>query len=324
MKIKYVSIDCGKANTKVCAYDVESSKLSKAIVSTNVEKRNSLVELCRQENQYIVTFAGDDEEINGGWDVGFGSGQTSYSNSKKDMIHKIMTLTAIALVTENGDSVVPAIGCPLTVFNDADSKVEFYDYIFPDGRVDVNINGIDHYYFIKKDKGCVFPESFGAMFMFPERFTGDTGVIDIGGLNVNASLFKKGKYQQELSMTEKLGLFSIVSYLRTRLNALCDAGFDDRTVECFLRSGSVPGSEKSAEVIESVLASHLPRIEKIVKEWNIDRIDLIFIGGTSKILQKYIEERFPDNAFIPNEADFINCKGFLKEMLILAGYNCPV
>ena len=323
MKIKYVSIDCGKANTKACSYDVQSSDVSKTIVSTNVEKRNSLVELCRQENQYIVAFDGDDEEINGGWDVGFGSGQTSYSNSKKDMIHKIMTLTAIALVTENGDTVVPAIGCPLTVFNDADSKVEFYDYIFPDGRVDVNINGIDHYYFIKKDKGCVFPESFGAMFMFPERFTGDTGVIDIGGLNVNASLFKKGKYQQELSMTEKLGLLSIVSYLRTRLNALCDAGFDDRTVESFIRSGSVPGSDKSAEVIESVLASHLPRIEMIVKEWNIDRIDLIFIGGTSKILQKYIEERFLDKAFIPDEADFINCKGFLKEMLILAGYNCP-
>ena len=34
MKIKYVSIDCGKANTKVCAYDVESSKWSNEKVTS--------------------------------------------------------------------------------------------------------------------------------------------------------------------------------------------------------------------------------------------------------------------------------------------------
>ncbi len=323
MNLKIVSVDSGKANTKVCAYDTNTSEIRTEIIATNVAKRNALVELCMKESQYIVSMERSDPEIYGDWMVGVIGGESSYSNSKKDMIHKIMTSVAIALVTENGDTVIPSIGCPLSVFSNGEMKADFYEYIFPDGRVDIKINGTGRYYYIEKEKGCVFPESFGALFMLPDHFEKRTGIIDIGGLNLNASYFDKGDLQPELCKTEKLGLFSIVSQLRNRLNAYCDASFNDRDIEIFLKMGYVDGYEKTDAIIDKVLTDHLSRIAKVLKDWDIASTDLIFIGGTAKLMEKHICEEFSDKTYIPDDADFINCKGFLKAMIEMKGYNCP-
>ena len=112
---------------------------------------------------HVVTISGSDEEINGEWMIGATGGESSYSNSKRDMIHKIMLLTAIALVTENGDTVIPAIGCPLSDFEDGDRKTDLYEYLIPDGRVDITVDGVSRYYYVEKNKGLIFPESFGAL-----------------------------------------------------------------------------------------------------------------------------------------------------------------
>ena len=71
------------------------------------------------------------------------------------------------------------------------------------------------------------------MFLYPEKFAGHTGIIDIGGLNVNACYFDSTRLIPDLCTTEKLGCFSLISYLRSRLNAYCDASFDDTDTEIF-------------------------------------------------------------------------------------------
>ena len=323
MKDKLISIDCGKANTKVSAYDPATSNIRTDILSTNVSTVNALVALCRSSSHHIVSITGADKEINGTWMIGATGGRSTYSNSKKDMIHKIMTLTAIGLMTENGDTVIPAVGCPLSVFEDGEQKADLYDYLFLDGRVDITIDDVPKYYYIKKDEGLIFPESFGAMFLYPEKFAGHTGIIDIGGLNVNACYFDGTRLIPDLCTTEKLGCFSLISYLRSRLNAYCDASFDDTDTEIFLKKGEVPGSKGSNKVIEEALSHHVARIEGILKEWDTERMNFIFIGGTSKLLQKVLEEKYKDRMFIPEDSEFINCKGFLKALITGRQYNCP-
>ena len=323
MNIKYVAADCGKANTKVFMYDVKTSNTANIIIATNVAPVNSLVKASMGESQYIVSIDIDDENISGEWMIGAVGGESSYSNSKKDRIHKIMALVGIALVTQNGDTVVPAIGCPITIFECEQQKAELYDYLLPDGRVDIRVNGVDHFYYIEKEKGMVFPESFGALFMFPDRFTDQTGVVDIGGLNMNASFFNGMKLDPDLCTTEKLGCSAIVSALRKKLNAMCDASYDDRRIESFLRNCNVPHFAEGAKVIEDVLTTHFNRIDRVLKDWDTSKINMIFIGGTSKLLEKHILAKYGDRAFIPDEADFINCKGFLKAMVSMSGYSCP-
>ena len=324
MSKKYVAADCGKANTKVFMYDTKTSDTDKAVIATNVAPVNSLVKASMGHSQYIVNINTDDDDIKGEWMIGAVGGESSYSNSKKDKIHKIMALVGIALVTRNGDTVVPAIGCPISIFEDEQQKAELYDYLIPDGRVDISVNGTDHYFYIEKENGMIFPESFGALFLFPERFKDQTGVIDIGGLNMNASFFNETKLDPDLCTTEKLGCSSIVSSLRKKLNAVCDASYDDRRIESFLKSCNVPYFEEGSKVIEEALTSHVGKIDMVLKDWDTSKIDMIFIGGTSKLLEKYILERYGDRAFIPEDTDFINCKGFLKAMVSMSGYTCPI
>ena len=323
MNLRLVSADCGKANTKVFSYDTSTSKTDKTIIATNVAPVNNLVKASMDGTQYIVNIRGIDDEIDGEWMIGTVGGESSNSNSKMDKIHKIMALTAIALVTENGDSVIPAIGCPITSFEDDTQKDELYRYLLPNGRVELTVNGTSRYFYIEKEKGMIFPESFGALFLFPERFTDQTGVVDIGGLNLNASFFNGKKLDPDLCTTEKLGCSSIVSVLRKRLNALCDANYDDRRVESFLKSGYVPNFPKGKEVINEVLEHHMDKIDKVLNDWDTSKTNLIFIGGTSKLLEKYISERYKKQAFIPDETDFINCKGSLKALAGFHKYNCP-
>ena len=112
-------------------------------------------------------------------------------------------------------------------------------------------------------------------------------------------------------------------YFLCLLNAFCDASFDDKTTELFLLNGEVAGSEGSRDVIADVLSHHVTRIEKILKEWDTGRMNFIFIGGTAKLLQKILEEKYKDRAFIPEDCEFVNCRGFLKSLITSQGYSCP-
>ena len=229
MRKKYDAADCGKANTKVFMYDTKTFDTDKAVIATNVAPVNSLVKASMGHSQYIVNINTDDDDIKGEWMIGAVGGESSYSNSKKDKIHKIMALVGIALVTHNGDTVVPAIGCPISIFEDEQQKAELYNYLIPDGRVDISINGTEHYFYF----------------------------------------------------------------------------------------------EEGSKVIEEALISHVGKIDMVLKDWDTSKIDMIFIGGTSKLLEKYILDRYRDRAFIPEDTDFINCKRFLKAMVSMAGYTCP-
>ena len=323
MNKKIVAVDCGKADTKVYAYDTKTGGIRSVVIRSKVEPVNSLVKLTLGDDAHVVSFGKSYPDMAGEWTVGAIGGDTSYSNSKKDAVHKILTLAAIALTVDNGDSVIASAGCPLSVFQDDAQKAEYFEYLFPNGRVDVTVDGESHYFYIEKDKCMIFPESFGALFLYEDRFTEETGIVDIGGLNVNAAYFYNGVLDPFNSKTEKLGYYSLISVLRNRLNAVCDAGFNDTAVELFLKQGYVTGSKETAKVIEDVERLHVERIEKILKIWDLQSTTLIFIGGTSKLLQRYIEQCFGKKTFIPDEANLINCRGFLKAMLTGYGIMSP-
>jgi len=321
--MKIMAIDCGKADTKICAFDSATGNVYRDIIPTRVTRATGLLEAALSDHEYKVNISGMDDEINGSWIVGSINGETSYSNSKKDKFHKILTLTAIARMTNNGDDVILSIGCPLTLFDMDEQKEEYFDYIVPNGRVDITVNGKRHFFNVDKKKCLVFPESFGAAFTCKEILKGNVGIVDIGGLNINASYFTAGRLNSDLCKTEKLGYTALISRLKSRINAVCDTNFNDDQVRVYLDEGQVPNSKEATREIDYVLSEYFERIEKSLKEWDLDNISLIFIGGTTNIIRKQIEKRFGKRAIIPEDANFVNAKGFLKAMLGGLGYKCP-
>ena len=102
MNKKIVAVDCGKADTKVYAYDTKTGAIKHKIIRSKVEPVNELVRLTLGDDAHVVKIKKGDKDISGEWTVGAIGGDTSYSNSKKDAIHKIMTLTAMALTVDAG------------------------------------------------------------------------------------------------------------------------------------------------------------------------------------------------------------------------------
>lgn len=50
------------------------------------------------------------------------------------------------------------------------------------------------------------------------------------------------------------------------------------------------------------------------RHWSLDFMNIVCIGGTSKLLEKEIYEIFGKETFIPDNAEYINVTGFLRKM----------
>ncbi len=313
---RYISLDCGKHSTKAAILNKDGSITIQSF-RTNVisadaksqlklfedpEKRGYEVEY--DNTKYIVA---DNTNSN-----------TTNDNSKADNIHKICSLTDIALLTDNGDTVDIVIGCPITIYADSEKRKSFVNYILPTekgSRIDININGISKYFYIGKKSAI--SEALGPAFMYPEYMNSSTvGIIDIGGLNVNAIYMVDGSIRSESCFTYKLGSNLMGKKLLTKLEEVLDDQLDIDMLPLIMKNGYVTNYKKETEnIIKEFYENHINEIlnKCIESGWKIKFMKIMFIGGTSLMLKEQIENcSLIKSAFVPNDSQYINVKGFLK------------
>lgn len=82
---------------------------------------------------------------------------------------------------------------------------------------------------------------------------------------------------------------------------------------------------ESAKRISELKKEHVLDIFTECKrhKWSTDNMDIVFTGGTAKLLKDEIQEIFPTSVLdhLDDEASFKNADGFLKQMLITCGQN---
>ena len=305
-------VDCGKLETKVIVRNPDGSVVKRKF-PTKIAEANELTAVNKgmAKDLHIVEYEGRT------YSVGDPEGTTSDSNSKKDMVHKIVTLAAIAMNVNMSDSVKVAIGCPLSVFMDPELREEYMDYILPKGQVEITVDGNEKRFYISY-RMCL-AESLGAMYMFPERFRSSVvGVVDVGGLNINCSYFNSMKLVADSCFTDKYGMRHILGKVRSRLNQALDVQLKMFEVEHFVNGDYSYVSEADAarirEIVDAEFEKNLLDIEKACKEnsWNMSLCRLIFIGGTSQVLKERIVERYGDRVFIPDGSEYVNAEGFMR------------
>lgn len=307
---KIIVVDCGKDETKVVVRNDDGTN-KKEKIPTRVAPYSELTSMNKEAGAdlHVVEYEGKR------YSVGDPSGRTSDSNSKMDETHRVMTISSIAMNVGNGDTVKIAIGCPLSVYVDKQAREEYLNYILPQGRVNITVDGEEKYFYITF-RVC-FAESLGAVFLYPEKFKDAVvGVVDIGGLNINCAYFDNGKLVVDSCFTDKFGKLHIARKLRSVLNQKFDAQFAEFEVERIMMNGYVTNAEEESKpIIERALSDDLVEIENACKNngWNIRFCSLIFIGGTSQILRGQIKEKFP-NAFIPDDSGFANAEGFMRAL----------
>jgi len=323
---KYIAVDSGKYATKVSVYDPKEKEVKKFKFRTKYSNGNMLDDNI-EAGTFLVGFEGKAYKVGNA-----GKTEAELNTSKKSEIHKLCTMAAIArCITEENEEVHVAIGIPVNEFQIFETREEYKKFILPEGKIEVSLKlkgdgPTTTKTFIIKSK-YVFPESAGALYMNVESsYKSTAAIIDIGNLNINCTCWDDFKLDENYTITDELGGNIMISSLAQILSAefsRCDENLVARTLmqpleERYLKpiKPSKEIEEKSKKIIDEHLLSHVREIRRKcdAKRWPLDFMNLIFVGGTSKIIANEIRAVFGDEVIIPDDAEYVNVMGFLKRL----------
>ena len=318
---RYIGIDAGKFNTKAAIARADGhmdtvkfrTKLSVATDRT----------LAVPEKSHLVTFEEMDYKI--GEDA---ADHLSFETSKTTLLHQVCAYVAVGSMVDNGDLVRAAIGCPVSVYNDFDARIKYQDFILNNGRqINIIIDGVEKTFAFDMKHSIVCAESSGILYQDLARFVrGTVGVIDIGGLNVNCTVYRDLRPLEESSFTERLGCNQLMSDTKKKLTSSLDMDIPDYLLDDLRINGYFAGNDElkktSAEQFSKIKLEWINTIlGKCVEHgWNIKLTSLIFTGGTSYYLKPEItkikeEKKLNiDLDLIHEKSDLLNAEGFLKRL----------
>jgi len=305
---KFIAVDTGKFATKAVTLRGDGSERFITFRTKSEETQRSEA----QGKSYIVEYKGKR------YLVGEQAEVSSAKLTKAEDIHRISTYTAIHQLSSGDDTVVVAIGCPLSVFENPESKEAYKKYMFPDRQIEIKVNETTKKLTILSV--IVFPESSGIIYLDRKYESMSAGIIDIGGLNVNACVYNKTMPIISTLFTENLGSNVLAQNLKNALATKYGEDIPQWMMEDILRDGYVVDNmsssgirEGSKEFIADFKKKH---IESIIKKceangWNLRLTRLVFTGGTSELLRNEILQVIP-GAIICEEPEKVNVRGFLK------------
>ena len=305
---KFIAVDTGKFATKAVTLRGDGSERFITFRTKSEETQRSEA----QGKSYIVEYKGKR------YLVGEQAEVSSAKLTKAEDIHRISTYTAIHQLANGDDTVVVAIGCPLSVFENPESKEAYKKYMFPDRQIEIKVNETTKKLTILSV--IVFPESSGIIYLDRKYESMSAGIIDIGGLNVNACVYNKTMPIISTLFTENLGSNVLAQNLKNALATKYGEDIPQWMMEDILREGYVVDNMESSGIREGskefIADFKKKHIESIIKKceangWNLRLTRLVFTGGTSELLRNEILQVIP-GAIICEEPEKVNVRGFLK------------
>ncbi len=328
---KYVAVDSGKFATKTVWANEDFTATQKMQFRTKISKGN-MDDDAIESGTYVCEIDGEVYKIGNG-----ALTSADLETTKMTPIHKNCTLLALALLASEKevDEFHVAIGIPVNDYGVVEKRLEYKNFILPDGEITVS------YRYQKSDvikktfkivSKFVYPESAGGLYLNAARNKDTAAIIDIGSLNVNNTYYQNFEPDMEYSMTSELGGQILINNLAAELSAQLGMRCDERLVSRVLKADPemrylVPNKpnkdieERSKRIIDEVLLKHVKEIKRMCdsKKWSLDFVELTFIGGTASILANEIREVFGETVTIPEKPEFANAIGFLVRMV---AYEC--
>lgn len=309
LKSKVITVDPGKFATKAVTGEPGGGK--KLNFRTKVFKLREGTDLDIQGNSYKVEFEGNV------YIVGDQGEEIDYSVDKANINHKLASYVAIAQLADGVKNVQLVLGCPTSIYKNEQRREEYKNYITNNGK-DINITINGNKYSFSISNALVLPEGFGIVFLEPDLFKDNRVVVaDLGGLNLNFGVYNNMIPEVSSMFTVNLGGYELEKSLTHELNIKYGASFSPSDIQQFLKQGGVKvrGSidEDSTKIISTKLEQHMVKIIQETKRNNFDLqlMDVVFVGGTSAFLKDKIKEHLP-HAVIPKNSQWANVVGFHK------------
>ena len=302
---KFCAVDSGKYATKALIKTEEGTgkKISfRTKMDSTLEDRANDAKSCVFEYNGDKVLIGEEAET------------ADYEKSKAKNIHKYSTYAAIAQLVEDGDTVGVAIGCPLSIYNNVEERKAYKEFMIDKGKISVILNGKSKTFTI--DKTIVCPEGSGIIYKNPAKYKNSlVGIIDIGGLNSNCCIYDRLTPVKSTCVTTNLGANIMRNELKQKLNSTFpEVNISEWQMEDIISKGYIKSrKEESAVIISEFLQKHVNAIlqECVKAGWDINNIDLIFVGGGSKLFENEIKKMIPD-AEISATAEWDNVEGFAE------------
>ena len=328
---RYIAVDSGKFATKVAEYNKDKKSVRTFSIRTKVapgDFRDDAIE----NNTVVISINGETYKVGNG---ARGNG-AALDTSKMSEIHKLCTLTALATLcsSKEKDEINVAIGLPAKDWADVSKRIDYKEFMLPEGDITISIKKGSSLPVMEKTFNIknryVFPESIGALFM-DETIgkitpTTITGVLDIGNLNLNATLWQGVELVQDKSLTDELGGAILIQELAQEISTnitACDELITANILKSSEENRHLPANmglsdeqiEESKKLIKRVLKSHADRIKRDCRArgWSLDITKIIAIGGTSQDIKSELEEVF-GNVTVLNNSSYCNVLGYLRMM----------
>ncbi len=309
IKSKLISVDPGKYATKAVALN-RNNQMEKVYFRTKVFKLNNNMGLEAQGKSYNVTLEGED------YIIGDQGEEIDYAVDKANINHKLATYTAATQLLDDFKAIRLVIGCPTSIYRNKSLRNDYKDYIWNTGSVKVVVNNKLHSFLI--ENVLVLPEGSGIVYTKPELFKDKrVAVIDLGGLNMNFTIYDNLVPQPSSMFTINHGYAEIETKLTNELNSLYGTSFMSSDVQNILKQGGVKIKgkidPKSSNVIDSIIEQYMIKLiqETRKNNFNLDMMDVVFVGGTSLLIHDKILHHLP-HATIMNNALWANVEGFYK------------
>lgn len=326
--VRYISIDAGKYASKVVEFKKEKDCIKEYMFSTKVSpgdfRDDSL-----NKNTFLAEIDGEVLKIGNG---ASGDG-AELTTSKATPIHKQCILFAIALFCSDSESdeVYVSVGLPADEWRDVSKREEFREYLFgteKDKEYSIKIKTTSDGEVIEKrfviKKSYIFPESLGALFSDdspnPMNYL---GVLDIGNLNVNASIFLNAELQPDESITSEMGGSILCQSIANALSVKFGRCSETYVMQLLKKKkrylpatkGFPNIEEESATIITNCIYDHILKIKRMLdaKQWS-DFIQIVAIGGTTNLIRKELSEVFGEKLTILKSPCYANSYAFLRLM----------
>ncbi len=320
---RYIAIDSGKHATKVATYNVEDKTITKFCFHTRMSE-GYFEDDSIESGTFIVELGGHVYKIGKG-----ARNKAALETSKTSEIHKACTLSAIAMCVGDGDTVHVAVGIPVTEFVNVLNRNEYRDFILPTEPVTVKMKTKNETPPITKtftiETRLVCPESGGVLYLNPEKYElSTTAVLDIGSLNVNGTYWEGFDMNPDYNFTGELGSSILISGLAQKLSASfsrCNESLINEILKQPSENRCLPKTtgeiaKQSKEVIHTYLIEHVNKIKEKCNtaNWAMDYMTVVFVGGTSKLLESELKECFGNDIIIADSPSYANVEGFLAKL----------
>jgi hypothetical protein len=244
--------------------------------------------------------------------------ESDWETSKANDLHRLAIYTAIHNFVDDGDDVVLAVGCPLSVYTKRKHREEYEDYIKGEKDTSIIVNGVKKTFNIVEVHAL--PETSGYLFKNVKKYKDKMfAIIDIGGLNANCCQYNGNDIIHDSDITLVLGMNTLYNTIRNELNKEFSANITLFQVEQFMnldKSERYIRKDKanSNKLIEKLTVEHVRKIHTSLKQngWDTENMEFIFVGGGSLVLEEEIREVFGEYVTISESAVWDNAEGFAK------------